>query len=70
VYTSNDGSTWAKNAAVGIHPGVLAFGNGTYVAIVGGHEFQRSSDGIAWDAPVKDTSTINSLEWISFGPVQ
>jgi|HubBroStandDraft_6_1064221.scaffolds.fasta_scaffold37724_4 hypothetical protein len=68
VYTSSDGSTWTKNAAAGIHPGVLAFGDGTYVAIVNGHQFQRSSDGITWDAPVKDTSTVNSLEWVSFGP--
>ncbi len=70
VYTSNDGSTWTKNPAPGIHPGALAFGDGTYVAIVNGHEFQRSGDGIAWDAPVKDTSTINSLEWVSFGPAR
>jgi hypothetical protein len=70
VYTSTDGSTWAKNVAVGIRPGVLAFGDGTYVAIVNGHELQRSSDGIVWDAPMKDTSTINSLEWVSFGPAQ
>ena len=68
VYTSSDGSTWTKNAATGIHPGALAFGDGTYVAIVNGHQFQRSTDGITWDAPVKDTSTVNSLEWVSFGP--
>jgi hypothetical protein len=70
VYTSNDGSAWAKNPALGIHPGALAFGDETYVAIVNGHKFQRSTDGIAWDAPVNDTSTINSLEWVAFGPAQ
>jgi hypothetical protein len=70
VYTSNDGSAWTKNPALGIHPGALAFGDGTYVAIVNGHRFQRSTDGIAWDAPVNDTSTINSLEWVAFGPAQ
>jgi hypothetical protein len=67
VYTSNDGTTWTKHAATGIRPGALAFGHGTYVAIVNGHQFQRSSDGLAWDAPVKDTSTVNSLEWVTFG---
>jgi hypothetical protein len=70
VYTSNDGSTWAKNPAKGIRPGVLAFGDGTYVAIVNGHQFQRSSNGITWDAPVDDTSKINSLEWVAFGPTK
>ena len=53
---------------MGIRPGALAFGHGTYVAIVNGHQFLRSSDGLAWDAPVKDTSTVNSLEWLTFGP--
>jgi hypothetical protein len=70
VYTSNDGSTWTKNPAKGIRPGVLAFGDGTYVAIVNGHQFQRSSNGITWDAPVDDTSKINSLEWVAFGPTK
>ncbi len=67
VYTSNDGTAWTKHAAMGIRPGALAFGHGTYVAIVNGHQFRRSSDGIAWDSPVKDTSTVNSLEWITYG---
>lgn len=68
VYTSKDGSAWTKNPATGIHAGSLAFGDGTYVAIVDGHKFFRSADGFAWDAPVNDTSAINSLEWVSFGP--
>ncbi len=68
VYTSTDGSTWTKNPAKGIRPGVLAFGDETYVAIVNGHQFRRSSDGIVWDTPVDDGSKINALEWLSFGP--
>jgi hypothetical protein len=70
VYTSNDGSTWTKSPAKGIRPGVLAFGDGTYVAIVNGHQLQRSSNGITWDAPVDDTPKINSLEWVAFGPTK
>jgi hypothetical protein len=66
VFTSADGTSWQKHAAPGVEPAPLAFGHGAYVA-VRAHAWQRSDDGLAWEAAVTDASKDNALEWVTFG---
>ena len=67
VFTSVDGSSWQKHAATGARPSALAYGHGTYVA-VRAHDWQQSTDGVAWSAPAHDAATDNAFEWVAFGP--
>jgi hypothetical protein len=66
VYTSSDGNTWTKTTAMGVSPAALTFGHGTYVAVAG-HTFWRSTDGTTWTSR-KEALTVNSLQWVTFGP--
>jgi hypothetical protein len=67
VLTSSDGLTWLDTASSNAHRGLVAYGHGTYVSL-GGAGRQRSSDGVAWEAPITDKSQ-NPLEAIAFGPL-
>jgi hypothetical protein len=66
VFTSTDGTSWQKHAAIGARPSALAFGHGTYVA-VRPHDWQRSMDGLAWSAATHDASSGTAFEWVTFG---
>ena len=59
--TSTDGTTWTTPAAMGsltTAVGAIAYGNGTYVAILNGTSYSTSTNLTSWTTPVSSNSML------------